>query len=247
MHFWLMLRRGSCFSKEGKRKAGTATLRNERALVVSYGEGWRWCYALRWDSACPCLHTWRRFSGAAVVAVGKAWAATAAAAAQNICATAKYIEQHRSFPCPSGQGTNNHAHRGRHSITFSRASARFGSTCEKEGWPRKDLARLRQTSPYDESDMVRSATLQSISACVLAAWPYVGRLWGPTMRRKGFLYAQMAWNGGSVLQKSWKWGCVLHMTASGEKLRASLGEPALRCSKGCFCSSKLWTRRRGPR
>jgi len=61
-------------------------------------------------------------------------------------------------------------------LMFFRASARCGSTCEKAGWPRKDLARLRRTSPYGESDMVRSVTLQRISACVLAAWPYVGRL-----------------------------------------------------------------------
>jgi len=62
------------------------------------------------------------------------------------------------------------------SLHFFRASARRGSSCEKAGWPRRVLARLRRTSPYSESDMVRSVTLQRISACVLAALVYVGRL-----------------------------------------------------------------------
>jgi len=61
-------------------------------------------------------------------------------------------------------------------ISFSRASARCGSTCEHAGWLRRHLARLRRTSSYGESDMVRSVSLQRISACVVAAWPYVGRL-----------------------------------------------------------------------
>ena len=61
-------------------------------------------------------------------------------------------------------------------LIFSRASARCESTCEEAGWPRRDLVQLRRASPYGESDIVRSVTLQRISAWFLAAWPYVGRL-----------------------------------------------------------------------
>jgi len=61
-------------------------------------------------------------------------------------------------------------------LVFFRPSAHCGSTCENSGWPRRDLIRLRQTSPYGESDMVKSITLQRIPACVLAAWLDVGRL-----------------------------------------------------------------------
>jgi len=42
--------------------------------------------------------------------------------------------------------------------------------------PRKDLARLRRTSPHGESDIVRSVTLQRISAWMRAAYDRVG--WG---------------------------------------------------------------------
>jgi len=44
--------------------------------------------------------------------------------------------------------------------------------------------------------------------------------------KEGFFSRSDGLKRGSVLQTSWKRGCVLHMTASGEELRAKLVEPA---------------------